>query len=252
MTVQLQKLLDNSIRNMKDGIHSVVKESALEMIKRAYEEKIYVQITSGFRSFAEQDKLFAQGRTDKTKPIVTNARAGQSNHNFGLAIDYVLLSEDGLKAIWTVNKDWKRVAAIGKELGFKWGGDWTSFKDYPHLEMMGGLSMKDLQNGRKPVLKSKVNNTVEKEEVEKPKEPVKPKPKPPVAIPPYPNKVFKVKSPLMTGKDVERLQRALGMKEKDVDGKYGKDTAALVKAYQKRKGLKADGIVGKETWNLLF
>jgi peptidoglycan L-alanyl-D-glutamate endopeptidase CwlK len=56
----------------------------------------------------------------------------------------------------------------------------------------------------------------------------------------------------MTGKDVERIQRALGMKEKDVDGKYGNDTAKLVKAYQKRKGLKADGIVGKETWNLLF
>ncbi|WP_072272750.1 peptidoglycan-binding protein [Peribacillus simplex] len=54
--------------------------------------------------------------------------------------------------MWTVNTKWKRVAAIGKELGFKWGGDWTSFKDYPHLEMTGGLSYSQMQAGKKPSL----------------------------------------------------------------------------------------------------
>ncbi|WP_249596564.1 peptidoglycan-binding protein [Peribacillus frigoritolerans] len=51
-----------------------------------------------------------------------------------------------------MNTKWKRVAAIGKELGFKWGGDWSGFKDYPHLEMTGGLSYSQLQAGKKPTL----------------------------------------------------------------------------------------------------
>ncbi|WP_437182934.1 M15 family metallopeptidase [Shouchella clausii] len=57
-----------------------------------------------------------------------------------MAVDYFLTNHDGSKAVWTVNAQWRRVAAIGKQLGFSWGGDWTSFKDYPHLEMTGGLT----------------------------------------------------------------------------------------------------------------
>ncbi|MDA1478350.1 peptidoglycan-binding protein [Bacillus changyiensis] len=157
MAVSLQALIDRSVRNMGSGIHPVVKETAIEIIKRAYKEGIYVQMTSGYRSFAEQNKLYAKGRTAPGK-IVTNAKVGQSNHNYGLAVDYVLLSSDGKTAIWTVNSKWKRVAQIAKALGFAWGGDWRSFKDYPHLEMMEGLTLSQLQAGKRPVLVSKVNN----------------------------------------------------------------------------------------------
>lgn len=169
MTVALQTLLDRSIANMKDGIHPIVKESTLEIIKRAYKEKIYVLITSGFRGMEEQAALYGQGRQsyvyngkdygNPNKPVVTQAKPGSSNHNYGLAVDFVLVSEDGNTAIWEVNDKWRRVAAIGKELGFKWGGDWTSFKDNPHLEMMGGLTLSDLRNGKRPHLVSKVNQT---------------------------------------------------------------------------------------------
>jgi len=155
--VELQTLIDRSIIKMGSGIHNVVKESAIEMIKRAYAEGIFVRITSGYRSTSEQNKLYAQGRTTPGK-IVTNAKGGQSNHNYGLAIDYVLLSEDGKKASWTVNDKWRRVASIGKSLGFSWGGEWESFKDYPHLEMMGGLTLSQLQAGKHPVLVSLISN----------------------------------------------------------------------------------------------
>lgn len=154
--VELQTLLDRSEKNMGSGMNSVVKESALELIKRAYKEGIYVQISSGFRSFADQNVLYAQGRT-KSGNVVTNARGGYSNHNFGLAIDYFLVSDDGSKALWTVNDKWRRVAAIGKELGFSWGGDWKSFPDYPHLEMIGGLSTAQLRAGSRPRLVSKIS-----------------------------------------------------------------------------------------------
>ncbi|GAA0449393.1 MAG: M15 family metallopeptidase [Bacillota bacterium] len=66
-----------------------------------------------------------------------------------------IVSDDGQKAIWTVNAKWKRVAAIGKSLGFEWGGDWSSFKDYPHLQMTGGLTLSQLQAGKRPNLQVK-------------------------------------------------------------------------------------------------
>lgn len=119
---------------MLPGTKDKVVSTALEVIKLAYQEGIYVQISEGYRSNKRQNELYAQGRTTPGK-IVTNAKAGQSNHNYGVAVDYFLVSDDGQRALWTVNKDWKRVAHIAKTLGFTWGGDWSSFKDYPHLEM---------------------------------------------------------------------------------------------------------------------
>lgn len=149
MAVELDTLKKISIENMKEGISLRVKEAALELIKRAYTENIYVKITSGFRGMEEQAALYGQGRKtyvyngkdygDPTKPKVTNAKPGESTHNIGLAIDFVLVSEDGRQVLWDVNNNWIRVANIGKELGFQWGGDWTSFKDYPHLEMKEGI-----------------------------------------------------------------------------------------------------------------
>ncbi|MGG4266080.1 peptidoglycan-binding protein [Peribacillus simplex] len=159
MTVALGTLLDRSVKRMGNGMNPVVKASALEMVERAYNEGIYVQISAGYRSLEEQASLYGQGRvysyngknySNLAKPIVTNAKPGQSYHNFGLAIDFFIVRDDGKNAIWTVNSKWQRVAAIGKELGFIWGGDWTSFKDYPHLEMAGGLSYKQLQAGKTP------------------------------------------------------------------------------------------------------
>lgn len=232
MTIKLQTLLDRANKNMGSGMNSVVKESILEVVKLAYKEKIYVQITSGYRSFAEQNKLYAQGRTDKSKPIVTNARAGESLHNYGLAVDYVIVSDDGRRTIWTVNSKWKRVAAIAKSLGFAWGGDFSSFRDYPHLEMTGGLSIKELQNGKRPKLVSKVT-------------------KAPKGTP-FPGTIYKVKSPLMRGNNVKKIQKKLGMAAKEIDGLYGVKTKNAVSAFQKKKGLQVDGIVGKNTWNKLF
>lgn len=66
------------------------------------------------------------------------------------------------------------------------------------------------------------------------------------AVVPYPGKLIRKGS---RGKDVERIQRAVGVK---ADGIFGSGTESAVKAYQKRKGLSADGIVGPATWNMMF
>ncbi len=62
-------------------------------------------------------------------PTVTNAKAGESLHNYGVAIDV----QKPPYGAGTKKID-KSVADVAKTLGFEWGGDWPRFKDYPHFE----------------------------------------------------------------------------------------------------------------------
>jgi peptidoglycan L-alanyl-D-glutamate endopeptidase CwlK len=69
------------------------------------------------------------------------AKGGQSYHNFGLAFDIVVLDAVG-KADWDVSHPgWKQAGALGRSVGLEWGGDWTGFKDWPHFQYTGGLSL---------------------------------------------------------------------------------------------------------------
>ncbi|WP_285765572.1 M15 family metallopeptidase [Peribacillus sp. SI8-4] len=156
MRIKLRTLLNRATECMGNGMNPVVKAAMLEVVKLAYEEGITVLITLGHRSFAEQARLYGQGRTDNSKPIVTYAKAGQSLHNYGLAVDFVIISEDGRRALWTESEKWTRVAAIAKSLGFIWGGDFSFYRDIPHLEMSGGLSVRNLQQGWRPNLISQI------------------------------------------------------------------------------------------------
>ena len=115
------------------------------------------------RTFLEQDALYAQGRTKlfdsngKKLGIVTKAKGGQSIHNFGLALDIVLIKDkDGNgtfeSASWEDNvdfdkdgkADWMEVVEILKRNNWVWGGDWKSFKDKPHFEKTFGHTWKTL------------------------------------------------------------------------------------------------------------
>lgn len=147
----LEQIKSKSVNKLV-GLNPVVKKKAEQLIELAYNQGIAIIITQGYRSIEEQNELYAQGRT-KPGNIVTNAKGGHSFHNYGVAIDYALLSDDGKTVLWTVNDKWRKVANIGKSLGFAWGGDWTSFKDYPHLEMTFGLSISDYLAGKRPVVK---------------------------------------------------------------------------------------------------
>lgn len=108
------------------------------------------------RTFAEQDALYAQGRTTSGK-IVTNAKGSQSYHCYGLAVDIVLLVDKDRNgsfesASWETDvdfdrdgvADWMEVVAIFKRHGWEWGGDWK-FSDKPHFQKTFGHSIVDLQ-----------------------------------------------------------------------------------------------------------
>ena len=83
---------------------------------------------------------------DATAPgnVVTNAKPGYSHHNFGLAFDFAVLKEG--RPLWDQNHPhWNEFVRIAKEEGFAWGGDWSSFKDYPHLELANAPSLASLR-----------------------------------------------------------------------------------------------------------
>ncbi|MFS0872691.1 M15 family metallopeptidase [Paenibacillus xylanilyticus] len=138
------------------GLHPVVAESEELLVRKAARRGIEVVITHGYRSIEEQDELFNQGRSNAGN-IVTNARGGESYHNYGLAIDFALRTPDG-DVVWDMERDdngngqadWIEVVDMAKELGFTWGGDWANFPDYPHLQMDFGLSINELKRGKRP------------------------------------------------------------------------------------------------------
>lgn len=138
------------------GLHPVVAEKRDRLVSLSRDKGINILITDEFRSSKEQDALYRQGRT-ADGPIVTTVQGGESYHNYGLAIDFALLSPEG-KALWDLEydgngngqADWMEVVAIAKRLGFAWGGDWESFKDNPHLQMDFGFSIRELQGGWRP------------------------------------------------------------------------------------------------------
>lgn len=112
-------------------LHPQVRPLARALIQKAAQRGIKAVITSGTRTYAEQNDLYEQGRSKPGK-VVTNARGGQSNHNFGIAFDITLF--DGASPVWESPK-YKTVGQIGKSLGLNWGGDWASIKDEPHFEL---------------------------------------------------------------------------------------------------------------------
>jgi len=148
MTLTLDYVKAKSASRLS-GLHPVVRQATERLIERSFASGVPILITQGLRSIAEQDALYAQGRSKPGK-IVTNARGGYSNHNFGVAIDFCLLQPDGKSVSWTVGPAWMKVVEIAKSLGFEWGGDWKSFKDYPHFEMCFGLTTAQYRAGRQP------------------------------------------------------------------------------------------------------
>lgn len=101
-----------------------------DFLQRCAMQTLAVRVTQTLRTIAEQDAYYAQGRTAPGK-IVTQARGGQSAHNFGAAFDICFRGADPYP-----NDDalWNRVGAIGEETGLAWGGRWVHGTDRPHFE----------------------------------------------------------------------------------------------------------------------
>lgn len=151
---------DASSISRVQSLHPKVRQEVIDTITSIEANKLpgnaKIRIVQGMRTKAEQDSLYAQGRT-KPGSIVTNARFGQSYHCFGLAIDFAIMyDKDGNGSFetlsWDVNydfdkdgvKDWQEVVQAFKFLGWGWGGDFHSIKDNPHLEKTFGINWRQM------------------------------------------------------------------------------------------------------------
>ena len=140
-------------------LHPSVRAEVKQLIEQAesgFPPSMAVRIVQGLRTIAEQDALYAQGRT-KPGPIVTKAKGGSSYHNYGLAIDFAILTDkDGNGTFedlsWDIKRDndkdgvadWLEVVKIFEAAGWTWGGKWATLKDYPHLQKTFGYTWQQL------------------------------------------------------------------------------------------------------------
>lgn len=209
-------------RRLEDLDDKLVKayEDTAAKYRKAYPRLPYPIITATNRPGTEQDALYnqpwdgkdnnANGRVDERAEKVTNARAGQSPHNYmpSLAFDVAFVDDNG-RLDWNPDLFDKFAAILLKNhKGITWGGNFRSFKDKPHYERTGWKKL------------------------------AKPE-----------NKMYRLEHNYMKGTFVKSIQEALvdrGYKI-TVDGVFGPATDAAVRDWQRRNQLKIDGVAGPKT-----
>ena len=126
--------------------HPLIREDLQKLyiaINNQLPKGVRLRFSHVFRTNEEQDDLYNK------RPKVTNAKGGQSIHNYGLAFDIVILfDKDGNgtfeTASWEQDKYFAKVVSFFKNNGYTWGGDWTSFKDNPHFQKDFGYTWRTL------------------------------------------------------------------------------------------------------------
>ena len=116
-----------------------------EFINRCKAEGIDVIITSTYRDKESQDALYAQGRTTPGSKV-TNAKGGQSFHNWKVAFDFCPIVNG--KAAWNDTKLFTKCGIIAEEVGLEWAGRWIKFKELAHCQYTNGLTLADFQAGK--------------------------------------------------------------------------------------------------------
>lgn len=221
-------------------IHPRLVEKLNQLVNVCKNNRISIEFSSGYRSFAEQDKLYAQGRTEPGMKV-TNARGGYSQHNWGIAADFYLdmdVDGDGTKSDDAFNNNsglFDKVGKLAGTVGLGWGGNWTSPKDRPHLYLPDwGDTPTALRNAYGTYEKFKATwgtssgsssgstgSTDSGFPLEKGD----------------------------TGSNVTWAQQRLNVHgaSLDVDGIFGSATDAAVRSFQSVHGLDVDGIIGTNT-----
>ena len=128
--IAISKVDERSEKNIATLLPDV-QPIARALVQKAAANGITIKIISGLRTYAEQDALYAKGRTAPGLKV-TNARSGFSNHNFGIAFDIGVFSGS---SYLPESPKYKAVGVLGTDLGLEWGGNWTSIVDQPHFQL---------------------------------------------------------------------------------------------------------------------
>lgn len=140
-------------------LHPKIRDEVKALIDKAevvLGQYAAIRVVQGLRTFPEQQALYDQGRT-KPGNRVTNSKAGQSYHNYGLAIDFAILYDKDKNGSfeslsWDLmadmdrdwQKDWMEVVDVFEAAGYTWGGRFSSIQDNPHLEKTYGLNWRTM------------------------------------------------------------------------------------------------------------
>lgn len=127
-----------------DGVHPELVKKVGRVMNAMYALGWPMMVVSGVRSTAQQQALYAQGRTTPGK-VVTNADGvkDKSNHQakadgHGYAVDCAFIDNPNtvIDETWSDSSPWTAYGACVKAVGLKWGGDWST-PDRPHVELPG-------------------------------------------------------------------------------------------------------------------
>lgn len=243
-------------------LHPILQDKILQLRILCDKAGLELGIGECFRTVAEQDALYAQGRT-KPGSIVTNGRGSTygSQHQWGIAVDFFrnIKGEE-----YTSNAFFTNVAVLAKSIGLAWGGDWKSFVDRPHLYLPDWGSTTSVLKKRYGTPAVFMATWAKQEAL--------------VATAPITVREFQLaamadgyelpkygadgywgdetaavakaaitrrKIPTVFHNRTKLIQRAIGVAD---DGYFGAATEQSVKAWQKANGLSADGVVGIKTW----
>jgi peptidoglycan L-alanyl-D-glutamate endopeptidase CwlK len=121
-----------------------VAELCRQFVTKCKEQNIDVIITSTYRDHESQDALYAQGRTTSGSKV-TNAKGGQSYHNFRIAFDFCPIVAG--KAQWSDTETFTKCGVIAESLGLEWAGRWLNFKELAHCQYTDGKTLAQLRAG---------------------------------------------------------------------------------------------------------
>ena len=134
-------------RDLKDLL-PVVEAKAKNFLAECKKAGIDVLIYCTYRSVKEQDELYAIGHTLPGKKV-TNAKGGESWHNYHAAFDFVPMLNG--KPQWGDTRLYERCGAIAEACGLEWAGRWVKFKETAHCQYRGGLTLAQAKAG-KPII----------------------------------------------------------------------------------------------------
>ena len=125
-----------------EDLNPKVADLCRQFIAKCGAQGIDVIITSTYRDAESQNALYAQGRITPGKKV-TNAKAGQSYHNFKVAFDFCPIVAG--KAQWNDTATFTKCGEIAESLGLEWAGRWKSFKELAHVQYTDGKTLEQLR-----------------------------------------------------------------------------------------------------------
>lgn len=244
--------MDKSSQSKLAQVHPALAERVANLIAAFASRGIDVRVVSGLRTYAEQDALYRKGRSVQGK-IVTKAKGGRSNHNFGLACDLGIF--DGAGRYLPESPLYNLIQSAAHAAGLESGADWKHINDRPHVQLPSDLILGGSPTNACRALYAKgglaavfahvtahLDSAAAATEQDTAK-PVADGTSHPAPQPPILKRGDK-------GKLVEELQNALiehGAARIKADGDFGPATDRAVRVFQAARHLAADGKVGIKT-----